>query len=217
VSVDSGDIGLELLDKLLNGLPEHEFLCLLRLVRTPPDVAVSLMQFFSSEEVLESCKHLSLWQQIQFGLRSFCPLSTVWSKKDRRIWFKNALKHNTAVSCKKELPDDVKMSQDILEKRHRVKAVSTEFWKPDFFNENASIWFLEDKVLESLIFSIAGWDLDPVIVEIPELRASEDVWERPYLEAMTGLSDGSICRAEVLLACSHHLGRDWQSNGEKFS
>jgi hypothetical protein len=77
MSLDSGDVGLELLDKLLNGLPDHEFSCLLRLVRMPPDVAVSLMQFFSPDEVLESCKHLALWQQIQFGLRSFCPLSTV--------------------------------------------------------------------------------------------------------------------------------------------
>ena len=154
VSLDSGDVGLELLDKLLNELPD------------------------------------------------------VWSKKDRRTWFKNAVKHNTAISCKKELPHDVKRSLDILEKRHRVKAVSTEFWKPDFFNKNASIWFLEDKVLESLIFSVTGeWELEPVIVDIPEVGAIADVWERPYLEAMAGLSDGSIRRAEVLLACrTHYIG-----------
>jgi hypothetical protein len=46
---------------------------------------------------------------------------------------------------------------------------------------------------------MAGWNLEPVIVGIPEVRASEDVWERPYLEAMAGLSNGSIRRALVYL------------------
>lgn len=213
-SLDSGDEGLDLLDKLLNELSDYDFSCLLRLVRMPSDVAVSLMQFFSHEEVLESCKHLALWQQIQFGLRSFCPLSTVWSKKDRRTWFKNAVKHNTAVSCNKKLPDDVRRSQDILTKRHRVRGVSGESWQRDFFNENASIWFLENRLLESLIFSVSGsrWNLEPVTVGIPVVYASEDVWEKPYLEAMAGLSNGSIRRAEILLACCYQVekaGSDW--------
>lgn len=74
-----------------------------------------------------------------------------------------------------------------------------------FFNKNVSIWFLENKLLESLIFSVTGseWNIEPVIVGIPEVCASEDVWERPYLEAMAGLSNRSIRRAEVLLAWSN--------------
>jgi hypothetical protein len=206
VSLDTGDIGLKLLDNLLNGLPDHEFLCLLRLIRMPPEVAVSLMQFFSPDEVLESCKYLALWQQIQFGLRSFCPLSTAWSKKDKMTWFKNAVTYNTLNTLNKKIPEEVQSTTNLLVKRHRIQKVSGEFWKRDFFNENTSIWFLENKLLEGLIFSITGWNLDPVIVGIPEVRASEEVWERPYLEAVAGLSNGSIRRAEVLLAWSNSVG-----------
>jgi hypothetical protein len=205
VSLDTGDIGLKLLDNLLNGLPDHEFLCLLRLVGMPPDVAVSLIQFFSCVGVAERQKHLSLWQQIQFGLRSFCPISTLWSKKDQRTWTQNAFKFNTAIALNKQLPEAVRISLDILTKRHRIQGTSGESWKRNFF-EKGSIWFLEDKILESLIFSFSSeWALNPLIEDIPEVMADVEVWERPCSQAMTGLADGSLSRAEVLLGC-HHKG-----------
>jgi hypothetical protein len=198
---DSEKIGFVLLDRLLGGLPDQDFLCLLRLVSMPPDVAVSLIQFFSSEGITERLKHLSLWQQVQFGLRSFCPISTLWSKKDQRTWTQNAFKFNTAVALNKQLPDEIRSSLDILKKRHRVRPIAGEYWKRNFF-EKGSIWFLEDKILESLIFSFSSeWALNPVIEDIPEVRADIEVWENSRSKAMAGLADGSFSRVEVLLGC----------------
>lgn len=125
------------LDKCVQRLPFSDVQNLLTFLTFRADIAMSLILFYSHYETLEMCKDLSTRKQFQVGMKHFCPLMKAWSKRDlERYQYKN---------------------QDLRTKYNRLNIV-TPYGETLSKNIPLTIWFLSDKLLESLIFAIKAID-----------------------------------------------------------
>lgn len=149
---------IDLYEKRLQNFSENDYFSLLKFIEFDYELAMSLILFYSHDEIKEKYKHLPFMKQFQIGMRHFCLLKRPWSRRDTKI----------AQEASKKLPNPIYPDSlsDELKPYYKIwhdlwrKHGSVQWMKPyDEIlprNKQLNIWFLKDTLLENLYFGLYG-------------------------------------------------------------